>query len=96
MAWTNYLLGQIGSTEEEADTGATLGAFREAMHEAQALQMRPLLARSELGMGKLYWRLRDSEIACEHLNKAVAHFREMQMPHWLHEAEAQLRVLELN
>ena len=96
VAWTNYLLGQIGSSEAELDTSATFGAFREAMEEAETLQMRPLLARCDLGIGKLYWGARNRELACVHLNRAVSHFREMQMPHWLHQAEAELRVLEVS
>ncbi len=53
--------------------------------------MRPRLACSRLGLGRLLLRVGEHRKAAEHLGRAVAEFREMGMPFWLEEAETALR-----
>lgn len=96
IAWTNYALGHIQSATDDAASGAALAAFKEALAGAQALKMRPLVARCELGLGQLYRQARDDESAHAHLTKAVADLRQMQMTLWLHKAEAELQALHVD
>ncbi len=53
--------------------------------------MRPLLAHCHVGLGRLFRRADDHAQAKEHLAAAATLFREMDMPLWLEQAEAELR-----
>ena len=53
--------------------------------------MRPLVAHCHLGLGKLERRVGKAELAREHLTTATAMYREMDMPLWVAQAEAELR-----
>jgi hypothetical protein len=53
--------------------------------------MRPLVAHCHLGLGKLYRRTGNRGESQEHLNVAMAMYREMGMTYWLEQAEAELR-----
>jgi hypothetical protein len=55
--------------------------------------MRPLVAHCHLGLGKLYRRIGKRDEAREHLTTARTMYREMGMPFWLEQAEAELREL---
>ena len=57
--------------------------------------MRPLVAHCHLGLGKLYRRTGKREQAQEHLTTATTMYREMDMPFWLEQAEAELSSREL-
>ena len=50
-------------------------------------------AAAVLGLGKLSWRTSKRQEAQEHLATATTMYREMDMPFWLENAEAQLREL---
>jgi len=53
--------------------------------------MRPVLAHSHFGLGRLYRRVRQPRQAEEHLTTAVTMYRDLQMRFWLGPAEAALR-----
>ena len=53
--------------------------------------MRPLIAHCQLGLGKLYRRTGKRQEAQEHLSIATTLYREMDMPFWLEQAEAEMR-----
>ena len=55
------------------------------------IEVRPLLAHCHLGLGKLERRAGKPELAREHLTTASAMYREMDMPLWVEQAEAELR-----
>jgi len=55
--------------------------------------MRPLVAHCHLGLGKLCRRTGKREQAQEHLTTATTMYREMDMPFWLAQAEAEMRYL---
>ena len=57
---------------------------------AGELEMRPLLARSHLGIGRLYLRAGDRDRAEDHLLTATRLFIAMDMPLWLRQAAASL------
>ena len=66
-------------------------------HYCQALALgeepglRPLVAHCHLGLGKLYRRTGKCEQAQQHLSTATTMYREMDMPFWLEQAEAEMR-----
>jgi class 3 adenylate cyclase/tetratricopeptide (TPR) repeat protein len=60
---------------------------------AGELEMRPLLARSHLGIGRLYLRAGDRDRAEDHLLTATRMFVAMDMPLWLQDAAATLAEL---
>ena len=96
IAWTNYALGHIQSAADDAASGAALTAFKEALEGAQALGMRPLVARCELSLGQFYRQVHDNESAHTHLTRAASQLREMQMPLWLQKAQAELEALQVD
>jgi hypothetical protein len=53
--------------------------------------MRPLVAHSHLGLGKLYRRTGKQEQAREHLTVPTRMYRDIDMRFWLEQAEAELR-----
>ena len=66
----------------------------ERLHEALALatelDMRPEIARCRLGLARLYWQTRRSAAGAEHLDAAVALFREIGAPFWAERAAAEV------
>jgi hypothetical protein len=48
-----------------------------------------LVAHCHFGLGKLYRRSGSCQQADEHLAAAAVLYREMQMPHWLKQMEAE-------
>ena len=60
---------------------------------AEELEMRPLLARNYLGIGRLYLRAGDRDRAEDHLLTATRLFSAMDMPFWIRQAASSLREL---
>jgi hypothetical protein len=54
---------------------------------ASELEMRPLVAHCQLGLGKFYWRTGKPEQAQERLSTATAMYDEMGMTYWLEKLE---------
>jgi len=74
-------------------TGAVHGAEQAHRHYESAkaigkdLGMRPLVAHCHLGLGKLYRRTGERQLAREHLTTVTTMYREMGMTYWLEQAE---------
>jgi len=85
-----HLLGDIASHPDRFDGDGESGAahYREALGLAQQHGMRPLIAHCHLGLGRLYVRAGKSEQAEENLSIARSMYREMEMPFWLKQGEA--------
>ncbi len=64
-----------------------------AIAQAGELEMRPLLARAQLGIGRLYVRANDRDRAEDHLLTATRLFVAMDMPLWLRQAASSLSKL---
>ena len=81
------LSGDVASAggAEEAE-----GYYREALALADELGMRPLAAHCHLGLGKLYSRAGQLDVAREGLTTAVDLLRAMEMTFWLPQAKAEL------
>ncbi|MGQ0579155.1 MAG: tetratricopeptide repeat protein [Betaproteobacteria bacterium] len=73
-----------------AEVNQSEDAYLQALALATELGMRPLVAHCHLGLGKLYARTAQREEASEHLTKATAMYREMDMRCWLEQAQAAL------
>jgi tetratricopeptide (TPR) repeat protein len=81
------VLGEIAAQSEAPEVGIAEGYYREAIVLAEELGLRPLLARSHLGVGTLYRRTGKRQQAQEHLTTAIAMLGEMGMAYWLEKAE---------
>ena len=91
--WVLRLLGEISSHRDPSDAEAAEHRYRQALVLADELGMRPLTAQCQLGLGKLYRRVGKHEQAREHLTTALTLYREMDMPFWLEQAEAEAKHL---
>jgi tetratricopeptide (TPR) repeat protein len=84
------LLGDIATHPDcfNAESGET--HYQEALALAESRGMRPLIGHCQRGLGRLYGRLGKREQAAEMLSVAVAMYRDMDMPFWLEQAQAEL------
>jgi tetratricopeptide (TPR) repeat protein len=89
-AWVLWLLGEI-DCEPGLDPLRAAQCYREALDTATSLEMRPLVAHSHLGLGKLYRVTGERDQAREHLTTATTMYREMDMRFWLEQAEAEMK-----
>jgi tetratricopeptide (TPR) repeat protein len=87
------LLGEIASCLDPPGVAEAEAYFGQAIALTEELEMRPLLARSHFGLGKLYRVIGRHLEAKEHLITATALFKEMGMPWWLEQGEAELEAL---
>jgi class 3 adenylate cyclase/tetratricopeptide (TPR) repeat protein len=85
-AWALRLTGDIAAAG--ADQAKAVSAFCAAMDIADQFGMRPLLAHCHLGLGQLRNGTGERESARNHLATALRLYREMDMRHWLPQAEA--------
>src|SRR5262249_25737612 len=86
-----YALRTLGDVHAEDDSERARSCFEEAVEIATRLGMRPLVAHCHVGLGKLYRRTGKRDQAQEHLTIATTMYREMDMPFWLKQAEAELQ-----
>jgi tetratricopeptide (TPR) repeat protein len=89
VAYALHLLGDIAAHPDRVDSVGAEAHYREALALAQPRGMRPLVAHCHLGLGKLCRRTGKREQAREHLTTATAMYREMDMPFWLKQADAE-------
>jgi len=85
-AWALRLTGDIAAAG--ADSAAAVAAFRAAIEIADERGMRPLLAHCHFGLGQLHKHANEREAARTHLATALRLYRDMDMRHWLPQAEA--------
>lgn len=93
VAWEHHVLGLARMAEGGASIEKAHHLFEQAIEGARALQLRPLIARSELALGQLHRRTGQEDSARKNIGSAVSLLREMQMPIWLQKAEAELQAL---
>jgi tetratricopeptide (TPR) repeat protein len=85
-AWAWRLLGEIAAQTDPPGVQEAETAYQEALTRASELGMRPLVAHSHLGLGKLCRRTGDRPKAHDHLTTATTMYREMEMEFWLEKA----------
>ena len=84
-----YVLGEATARDSLAGD-KTEHHYLAAIALAEELEMRPLLARCHLGLGRLYLRAGDRDRAADHLLTAKRLFSVMDMPLWLCQAASSL------
>jgi tetratricopeptide (TPR) repeat protein len=82
-AYARHLLAEIHAARPGAGYAMAEREYGEALVLASELGMRPLVARCHAGCGLLLRRSGRRDDAREHLDTAVAMFREMAMRYWL-------------
>ena len=87
-----HVLGEAAA-RNSPDIGESERYYLEAIALAAELEMRPLLARSHLGIGRLYVRAGDRERAEDYLLTAMRLFIAMDMPLWLRKTGSSLSEL---
>jgi class 3 adenylate cyclase/DNA-binding SARP family transcriptional activator len=88
-----HLLGDIAAHPDQFDAERGETHFRQALAVAEGLGMRPLIAHCHLGLGKIYLRTSKRDQARDHLATATTMYRDIDMPFWLEQAEAELHRL---
>ena len=87
-----HVLGEAAA-RDPLDIDKAEHHYLAAIALAGELEMRPLLARSHLGIGRLYLRAGDRDRAEDHLLTATRLFMAMDMPLWLQQAASALAEL---
>jgi class 3 adenylate cyclase/tetratricopeptide (TPR) repeat protein len=87
-----YLLGETAARDTHPAHAAE-HHYRAALALAGELDMRPLLGRAHLGIGRLYWRAGDRDTAHDHMLTATRLFIAMDMSRGLEQAIASLSEL---
>jgi tetratricopeptide (TPR) repeat protein len=89
-----HLLDEIAARREPLEAEQAESHYRDALTLAEAHGMRPLQAHGHLGLGTLYAKLGQRELAHAELSTAIALYRAMDMTFWLPQAEAALAQVE--
>jgi len=92
-AWAIHLLADIAASPPACDRDRAAALYAEARTRAEALGMRPLLARCHLGFGKLLARRGDAGQAAASLAAAVELMRALALGLWRAQAEEALAAL---
>jgi class 3 adenylate cyclase/tetratricopeptide (TPR) repeat protein len=87
-AWIRRLHGDIAASSADVETAQR--HYVQALELAAELGMRPLVAHCHLALGRLHRARGNRAQAEEHLARAVALYREMDIPAWLETAQAEL------
>lgn len=90
-AWALYLIAASITQFDPNEQKGVLDDYLAALHLAQKLEMRPLVAHCHVGMGQLQQRMgRQSEAKAE-LLQATELYRQMDMQFYLRQAEEVLK-----
>jgi class 3 adenylate cyclase/tetratricopeptide (TPR) repeat protein len=89
-AHARCLLGDIATHPDQFDAESGTARFREALKLAELHGMRPLIAHCQLGLGRLYRHMGETEHARDNLTAATTMYREMEMGFWLEQGEAEM------
>jgi class 3 adenylate cyclase/tetratricopeptide (TPR) repeat protein len=87
------LLGDVAASQQPAQLTTATERYTAAIAIAEELGLRPLLARTHLGLGQLHRRGGRMLEAEEHLATAVVLFSDLGMRAWLDRTEPELRAL---
>ena len=82
--------GRVAAASEPPDATAPVSFYERGAALAGELGMRPTEARCRLGVGRLYRQRGDKSKAREYLTAAATMYRELDMPSYWQQAEAEL------
>ena len=92
-AYALHLLGEVVARRAPEDPRAADDAFGQASVLAEELSMRPLLAHCLVSRARLDRQTGRTESARQLFEAGIEAFRELDMPFWLDQAEAEARSL---
>jgi tetratricopeptide (TPR) repeat protein len=92
-AYALHLLGEVVARRAPEDPRAADAAFGQASILAEELSMRPLLAHCLVSRARLDRQTGRTESARQLFEAGIEAFRELDMPFWLDQAEAEARSL---
>lgn len=92
-AWSLRLRGEIALTGHPLPQGDAAHWFGQGIALASQLEMRPLAAHCRLGLGKALRQVGRQPEGDREIETATAEYRAMDMPHWLEQAEAEMKAL---
>jgi tetratricopeptide (TPR) repeat protein len=90
QAYALRLLGDIAVRREPPESTQAEAHYQQALALAEELGMRPLVAHSHHGLGRLYGQTGQQVQARAELLAAITLYRAMEMAFWLPETEAAL------
>jgi class 3 adenylate cyclase/tetratricopeptide (TPR) repeat protein len=85
------LIADIAAHPDRLELGTSEEYYRKALALAEPRGMRPLVAHSQLGLGKVYRCMGKRQEAREHLTMATMLYREMGMAYYLESVEEETR-----
>jgi tetratricopeptide (TPR) repeat protein len=89
-AWILRQIGKIHARNSPPDVERSEFHYRQALKQAEELNMRPLVAHCHLSLGELYARINQSDRAQKELSTAINLYRSMDMTAALRDAEIAL------
>jgi class 3 adenylate cyclase/tetratricopeptide (TPR) repeat protein len=87
-AWALRLLGEISAAGSEP--GEAAACYQRSLAVAEELGMRPLVARTHMGLGRLHRQAGERQQAEEHLACAISLLSDLDMRYWFKRAAAEL------
>ena len=93
-AYALQLLGEVATQRHPPQGERAEAHYRQALALAEELGMRPLQAHCHRGLGMLYGKMRQEELARTELLTAAELYRAMEMTFWLPETEVALAQVE--
>ena len=87
-AEASCMVASVLAAGDPREAEAAAVAFADALAKAEALGMRPIIARCHFGLGQLHQRRGEPVKAGEHLTRAVTLLRALGMRPWLERARA--------
>jgi tetratricopeptide (TPR) repeat protein len=94
QAYTLRLLGEIVARRNPPESAQAEAHYQQALALAEALSMRPLVARCYLDLGRLHGQSGRATQARAALSTAIELYRAMEMTFWLPQAETALAEVE--
>jgi tetratricopeptide (TPR) repeat protein len=94
QAWALWLLGESIARQAPPEVEPAAGHYHQALALAEELGMRPLQAHCHLGLGTLYAKTGQRELARTELSAAIELYCTLEMTFWLPQAEAVLAQVE--
>jgi len=95
LAWALFLQGELASAGGDSPSPGAEGFYRESMAIAEKLEMRPLVARCQLGLGRLFRARGEARRSAEHCLTASALFTQMRMAYWRQLCDAERQRAEM-
>jgi DNA-binding NtrC family response regulator/tetratricopeptide (TPR) repeat protein len=93
-AYALRLVGDIAAQRDPPEVELAEDHYRQALALAQELGMCPLQAHCHLGLGTLYVKMGQRDLARAELSTAIELYRAMEMVYWLPQAEVALAQVE--